>query len=135
MKKKLIALTGFAMGFATPLLALAQGTGAVRTGGAPTVCTGGAVTTFQGMLCKTAELLNAVIPILIALGVVYFVWGVVQYVIANDEEAKKAGRDRVIFGIIGLAIIISVWGLAKLLGNTFGLNQNVQDINFPTVPY
>ena len=134
MKKKLFVLGGFVLGFA-PLMALAQGTGAVRTGGTPTVCTGGAVTTFQGMLCKAAEILNAIVPVLIALGVVYFVWGVITYVIADDEQAKEKGRNRIIYGIIGLAIIISVWGLAKILGNTFGLNQNVQDINFPTVPY
>jgi len=48
---------------------------------------------------------------LLALGVVYFVWGVVTYVIASDEEAKKTGRDRIIYGIIGLAVIIGVWVL------------------------
>src|SRR3989344_7728180 len=105
MKKKLIVLSGFVLGLA-PVMALAQ----VTTGGNPTVCTGGQVTTFQGMLCKVSELLNAVLPVIIALGIVYFVWGVVTYVIASDEEAKKTGRNRIIYGIIGLAIIISVWG-------------------------
>lgn len=128
MKKKLITLSGFVLSFA-PLVALAQ-----VTGGIPTVCTGGTITTIQGMLCKTAEILGAVLPILIALGVVYFVWGVITYVIASDEEAKTKGRDRMIFGIIGLAVIIAVWGLVIILRNTFGLG-NVQNINFPTTPF
>ncbi|MBI5139710.1 hypothetical protein HZA26_03835 [Candidatus Nomurabacteria bacterium] len=128
MKKKLITLSGFVMGLA-PVVALAQ-----ITGGTPTKCSGGNVTTIQGLLCKIAEILNAIIPVLIALGVLYFVWGVVSYVIASDEEAKAAGKNRIIYGIIGLAVIISVWGLVAILRNTFGLS-NVQNINFPTVPY
>lgn len=129
MKKKLIVLSGFVLGLA-PVAVFAQ----VATGGNPTTCKGGAITTLQGMLCKISEILNAIIPVLIALGVVYFVWGVITYVVASDEEAKKAGRDRIIYGVIGLAVIVGVWGLVAILRNTFGLN-NTQNINFPTVPF
>lgn len=129
MKKKLMVLSGSVLGFA-PLLALAQ-----VTGGTPTTCTSyGQVNTIQGLLCKFAEILNAIIPVLVALGVVYFVWGVVQFVISSDEEAKTAGRNRIVFGVIGLAVIIGVWGLVNILRNTFGLN-NTQNITLPTVPY
>ena len=76
-----------------------------------------------GILCRIGELLNSIVPVLIALGVVYFVWGVVMYVIADGEEAKKKGRDRMIFGVIGLAIIIGVWGLVFMVTNTFNLQQ------------
>ena len=132
MKKKLIILSGFVFSLA-PVVALAQ-TGAPVTGGAPTVCAGGTITTLQGILCKVNEILGAILPVLVALGVVYFVWGVIAYVIASDEEAKKKGRDRIVYGIIGLAVIISVWGLVRILTNTFGFS-NIQNIQFPTVPY
>ena len=125
MKKKLIALSGLVLG--APMLVLAQ------TGTAPTSCVP-LGNTIQGLLCKISELLNAVLPVLIALGVVYFVWGVVQFVISDDEEAKTAGRNRIVFGVIGLAVIIGVWGLVNLVRNTFGLN-NQQNITLPTVPY
>ncbi len=129
MKKKLMVLSGFVMGLA-PVIALAQ-----TTGGTPPRCVSGqGVTTIQTFLCKIADILSAIIPILIILGVIYFIWGVITYVIASDEEAKKAGRDRIVFGIIGLAVIIAVWGLVKILTNTFGLS-NSQQINFPTTPY
>ena len=128
MKKKLIVLSGFVLGLA-PVMALAQTTGAT-----PTACTGGSITTIQGLLCKISEILNAIIPVLIALGVVYFVWGVISYVISSDEEAKTKGRDKMIYGIIGLAIIVAVWGLVAILKNTLRLS-NQQRIEFPTVPY
>lgn len=83
------------------------------------------------LLCKLQGILNSIIPVLVALGMVYFVWGVVQYFIRNDEEAKKKGRDRIIYGIIGLAVIVSVWGLVNIVVNTFGLQgQTIPSTTF-----
>ena len=83
----------------------------------------------ESLMFRLQQLLNSVIPVLIALGVVYFVWGVVQYVIGDSEEAKKKGRDRMIFGIIGLAVIIGLWGLVFIVTNTFGLGTGVAPSN------
>lgn len=82
------------------------------------VCTGDGI---GNLLCQVHRILNSVIPVLIALGVVYFVWGVVRYVIADGEEAKKKGKDSIIYGIIGLAIISSLWGIVNIVVNTFDL--------------
>ena len=82
---------------------------------------------------RIGRILNSVVPVLIALGVVYFVYGVVTYVIASDEEAKSTGRDRMIFGIIGMVAIVGMWGLVNVLKDTFGLN-NTSNIQLPTVP-
>jgi hypothetical protein len=129
MKKKLIVLSGFALASA-PLMALAQ-----STGGKPTACAStGQISTIQGLICKFNEILGAVLPLLIALGVVYFVWGVISFVIASDEEAKTTGRDRMIYGIIGLVVIVGLWGLVRIVTNTFGID-NTGTISFPTVPY
>ncbi len=130
MKKKLVVLSGFVLGLA-PVVALAQlGTTGAGAGGTCTYGTGG---TLIGILCRIQQILNSVVPVLIALGVVYFIWGVVSYMIGGDEEAKKKGRDKIIYGIIGLAVIIAVWGLVKILTNTFGVN-NTTNIQYPTVP-
>ena|SRR3989338_8934841 len=78
----------------------------------------------SSILCRIAELLNYVLPVLIVLGVVYFVWGVVRYVIGDSEEAKKKGRNTIIFGIIGLTVIVSLWALVYVVVNTFNLRRN-----------
>ena len=46
-------------------------------------------TNFQGILVTIGSILGYIIPILITLGVIYFIFGVVQYVISADEEVKK----------------------------------------------
>ena len=133
MKKKIIILASLVLIAISisPVLALAQ-SGGVNPQGNITTCTG-TENNIGNFLCIVSRILNQVVPILIGLAVIYFIWGVVQYVIASDEEAKKTGRNRMIWGIIGLAVILAMWGLAAMLTNTFGINNN-QDITLPTVP-
>ncbi len=78
------------------------------------------------------DLFNKLIPFFIALAVVYFVWGVISYILASDDDKKSAARNHIIYGVIALFVIVSVWGLVNLLGDTFGLNTTT--INAPTYP-
>jgi hypothetical protein len=115
MKKKLLKFVPLLSLLILPVLVFAQ---VGITPVAAQTCTGGGLGV---LICRMQQLLNAILPVLVALGVVYFVWGVVQYVIAGGEEAKKKGRDHIIYGIIGLAIIISLAGLVNLVVKTFEL--------------
>ncbi|MFA6324934.1 MAG: pilin [Candidatus Paceibacterota bacterium] len=109
MKKKFIVLSSLGMVLA-PFLAFAQCS--TTTGDA------------EAVICKIGSILNTLVPVLIALAVVYFIWGVVQYVISSDEEAKKSGKMRMIWGIIGLVVIVGVWGLVGIVTNTFGIDNS-----------
>ena len=111
----------------SPVVAFAQSTGGR--------CTGIGLGTIEGIICKIGDILNIIIPILIVLGIVFFVYGVIMFVISSDEEAKTKGRDKMIMGIIGLAVIIGMWGLVKILSNTFGIENNLTPTSLPTVPY
>lgn len=127
MKKKLIVLSGFGLSL-VPFVALA----ATAVGVNSPICTGGQVTDLGSLLCKIKQLLDTVVPVLIAFAVVYFVWGIISYVIGGDEEAKKKGRDKIIAGVIGLAVIIGMWGLVNILTKTFGID-NTGTINLPVI--
>lgn len=60
--------------------------------------------------------LNIVIVLLFALITIYFIWGVIQYVTAGGDDEKLAkGKKHMLWGIIGLAVVASAWGLARLL--------------------
>jgi len=76
---------------------------------------------------------KSIIPLIFALAVAMFIWGVAQYVINSDEEAKKAkGKSFMIWGIIALFVMVSMWGLVSIIGNTFNLGNTVpqvQDVN------
>ena len=122
MKKNLVILSGFGLAFA-PLFAFAQ---------SPTSCAT-ASGKIQGIICVIHNIINFVMPVLVALGVLYFVWGVISYVIAKDEEVKKRGKDKMIYGIIGLVVIVGMWGLVGIINNTFGLSGTTS-YTIPGVP-
>lgn len=101
-----------------------------------TLGTGGQAVTTTGIaaiICKIAAWINLIIPIVIGLATLIFIWGVVQYVVAKEEEAKTEGRDKMIYGLIGLAVIVSVWGLVAVLKNSFGIS-NTASIQVPCIP-
>ena len=85
---------------------------------------------FQDFLVYASCIINkSVIPLIFALAVVMFIWGVVQYVINSDEEAKKEkGKQFMIWGIIALAVMFSVWGLVRIFGNTFGIEYAIPQL-------
>jgi hypothetical protein len=54
--------------------------------------------------------------------------------ISADEEQKTKGRDKIIYGIIGLVVIVGMWGLVNIVTKTFGLDNNNTNIYTPCVP-
>lgn len=78
------------------------------------------------------RILDFAIPILITVAVVYFIWGVIQYTVSQDEEAKKGARNKIIQGLIGLFVIVSFWGIIALITNTFGVGP--QKLNKDAIP-
>lgn len=81
------------------------------------------------------NILGIVIPVLITLAVVYFIWGVIQYTVSTDEEAKKGARTKIIQGLIGLFVIVAFWGILSLITSTFGVGPEQLDPNMiPCIP-
>lgn len=63
---------------------------------------------------------NTVIYILVSLAVIFIVWHIVMYIVGGaDPAAKKAHLGNVGWGILGLAIIVSIWGLVGILTRSF----------------
>jgi hypothetical protein len=82
------------------------------------------VSNINDVLLFVYNFLNALIPILIAAAVVYFLYGLIRYVVASDEAARGEARNIILYGIIVLTVMIAVWGLVNILINTFGIGNN-----------
>jgi len=70
------------------------------------------------------SLLDQLVVVLVALAVVWFIWNVIQYTIAEDEDKKKKAKSQMIWGIVAIAVIVSIWGLVGILQNIFGVTNN-----------
>jgi Type IV secretion system pilin len=80
--------------------------------------------TFKDFITGIIGILNTVIvPVIFALAFVTFVWGVMNYFIFNggNEEKRSEGRQFVFWGILGMAVLFSVWGFVNLLLSTLGI--------------
>ncbi len=78
--------------------------------------------TLGGILATIGNLIAAATPIVVALALLYFFWGLATYILAaGEEEARAKGRSMMIWGIIALFVIVSVFGLITILQGTFGV--------------
>ncbi len=105
----------------SPLVALAQGY-APNQG-------------IMGLFSFAGVILNRLVPLLIGLAVVWFIWNVILYVMSGNEEKKKAAKSGMLWGIIGIFIMVSVWGLVAILQATFGTSGVQENIGsqIPTI--
>lgn len=80
-------------------------------------------------------IINPFIRILFALAVVYFIYGIVQYVLnRSNVEEKARGRTHMMWGGIGILIMTSVFFILRILVSTFGLdgvtvNESIGEID------
>ena len=78
------------------------------------------------------DIVDSLIPILIALALVVFFWGLVKYVWSGGgEEAKKTGKSIMIAGLVSLFVMVSVWGIITLAQNALGVAGTSVDIPCP----
>ncbi|MBI5405670.1 hypothetical protein HY972_01365 [Candidatus Kaiserbacteria bacterium] len=72
---------------------------------------------------------TVLVPVLIAVAFIVFLWGVFKYFIygADNDTERATGRQFVLWGIIGLVVIVSIWGLVNITKDTLipaGANTN-----------
>lgn len=93
-----------------------------------------ASSTVGSVLATLIGYLNYIVPALITIAVVYFIWGVISFMTSSDEEAKKLGRTKIINGLIGLFIIVAFWGVIGLVKRSFDVGNSTGDSVVPCVP-
>lgn len=71
--------------------------------------------TFADLVGSILGVFNIILPVLAALGVVFFMYGVVRYVYNRDP---KAGKE-ILWSIVALFVLFSVWGILRLMMSTF----------------
>lgn len=69
-------------------------------------------------------LLNTVVvPVIFAFAFAAFIWGVVNYFFLSggDEGKRTEGKQFVLWGILGMVVLLSVWGFVNLVLSTLGI--------------
>lgn len=70
-------------------------------------------------------ILYPLISLLIGIALLMFLWGVFVYMKnADNDEARKTGQRHMLFGIIGLVIMVSAFAILSVAAETFGLSAS-----------
>ncbi|MDE2188599.1 MAG: hypothetical protein KGJ35_02630 [Patescibacteria group bacterium] len=126
MKKIILSL--FSLATLSPLSAFAQTT--IASAGINPLSISNATTLAQ----RLTYLFNVAIDVLIALAILWIIVSVVMWIVVGGENGAKH-RTNALWGIAGLALVLSIWGLVHLLTNTFNTaNNGLNAQEIPTVP-
>lgn len=70
-----------------------------------------------------AKIIGALIPIVFALALLYFFWGVGRYILSVGTD-KEQGRQIMIWGVVALFVMSAIWGITTLLGRQLGITPD-----------
>lgn len=76
---------------------------------------------------EALNIINRIVIFIIALTVVYTVYGAFRYAFGGEEE-KANWKDQILYGLIALFVMVSIWGLVNILTGTFVLSNTQPDI-------
>ena len=76
----------------------------------------------------TAVLIKPTLLLIFTAGFFLFLWGLVMFIFKLEGTDHKEGKEHMLWGIVGMFIIISVYGILNLLDSTFNLQSTNPDI-------
>ena len=113
-------------------IALAQQSAGNNTVVSVSSCRPGQARNFKDLIINLIIgcILSPLVYLIIAASVIVFLLGILKF-IRSEGDDKQAGREFVVWGIVGLFVMISVWGLVSILSSTFSLNNAT--LNLPVL--
>lgn len=86
------------------------------------------------LMRSIGDLVDLALPIVVGIALLAFFWGLVKYIFAQGNEESKADAKKImIWGLVALFVMVSVWGLVRFIGNALGIQQG-DTIVVPSVP-
>jgi hypothetical protein len=76
----------------------------------------------QGLISAVGSLVLLLLPISAAIAFLIFFWGLADFILhSDDEKTHEEGKNRMIWGVIILFVIVSIWGIIGFFqGDFFG---------------
>lgn len=80
-----------------------------------------AQTTWNDVIFTLMQILDGLVPIIIGLGILFFMWGIFKYVFSTGKVEQEKARAVIVGGLISIVVMVSVWALVRIIANTLDL--------------
>jgi len=91
-----------------------------------------AARTIQDVLRNIGDVIKVATPVVVALALLAFFWGLAMYIFqTGDGEKRKKGLSMMVWGIVALFVMLSVFGIINLIQNSLGVGTGT--IRVPTI--
>jgi protein-S-isoprenylcysteine O-methyltransferase Ste14 len=68
--------------------------------------------------------ISSLVPIFMTLALLVFIWGLIKYISsAGDPEKAKEGKSIMIWGVVALFVMATIWGLTGTIATFFGVDN------------
>ncbi len=85
-------------------------------------------------LVQVFDVVNKLIPVLLALAILMFFWGIVKFIAsAGDPEARAGGVRHMVGGMIALFVMVAFWSIIGYVQQSLGLYGTPTASSAPTV--
>lgn len=83
-----------------------------------------ASTNLNGFITNVdSMIIDPLIKLLFALAIVYFLYGVLEFFLNQENEEKKtSSKSHMLWGIIGIVIMLGVWSILGIILTTLNIN-------------
>jgi hypothetical protein len=89
----------------------------------------------EGLLDSFGDLVAMALPIVAGLALLAFFWGLVIFIFAQSSEERKAdGKKIMIWSVVALFVMVSVWGLVRFIQDAFDIDDTSDIEDLPSVP-
>jgi hypothetical protein len=84
---------------------------------------------------KGTDIVDIAINFFVVLAAAVFIWGIVKFIAAagNSEKLKEA-KHLIIWGLVGIFVLLSFMGIIEILQNTIFDGAPPTDIPLPSMP-
>ncbi len=83
---------------------------------------------------KLGKVVATATPVVVALAVLGFFWGLMLYIFqSGDAEKRKKGLSIMIWGIVALFVMLSVFGIIKGLQSSVGFTGSDNQVEVPCI--
>lgn len=85
----------------------------------PTISFGASPNTFAELVGVFINLINKIIPVVIALALLTFFYGILKFILSLSSNDKSDAKKAMFLGVVALFVMVSVWGLVNVVTQTF----------------